>query len=379
MEKLNLQEFVGQIAQQTKWTKKESDELLKAFLSVITEGLETNDQVKVKGFGTFKRLWNAPRQSVNIKTGEKFEIAGHYKVSFTPETELKELINKPYAHLATTYLDDEEKIEEKPDDRLNLSQLSNEAQGLMAIIDEIKSQNKNGEEKEEAAIIEEPVKKTQPEVLAKTREEAIPVWQEQPIEKKTKRSRRGCAIWLTILGLLLLLALLYYFVFATFKINFNLKFDVENKRPLVELSELLSSFKKGKADKDDIFNFSAFDRLENDIVVPNDSIDNQEVDIEETPEETPQIAPVNNNEYSEFLAEVVVGAGDNLMRFAYQYYGHTMFWVYIYEANRNRIANPNNVNLGTKLRIPKLDASLTDLSNPETELRVSEMRREILK
>ena len=38
------------------------------------------------------------RESVNINTGERFEIQGHTKVSFAPEPALKDLINKPFSH-----------------------------------------------------------------------------------------------------------------------------------------------------------------------------------------------------------------------------------------------------------------------------------------
>ena len=68
-----------------------------------------------------------------------------------------------------------------------------------------------------------------------------------------------------------------------------------------------------------------------------------------------------------------------LRKFAIKYYGNSIFWVYIYEANKGKIANPDNVPLGAVLRIPKLDKNLLDLSNPETELRINQMKREILK
>ena len=398
MEKLNLQEFVGQIAQQTGWTKKESDEVLKTFLSVITEGLETDEQVKIKGLGTFKRVWVEPRQSVNIKTGEKFEIAGHYKVSFAPEAELKDLINKPYAHLFTTYLAEGEKPAKESDDRLNLSKLSSEAQGLMAIIDEIKSQNKTVEIKEETAIVEKTAEKTQeeqPQVKVETAEPAVKtsavkaaepvvVAETPPIVSKTvetkvvtekKKRRRGCALWLTVLGLLLLLALLYYFLFAAFKINFNL----EEKRPLIELSSLIPAFNTGAPEiaiEPDVVVVDVPDSLAIDsIKIKNDSVPVVRELVIETPQETAAVS----NAQPQYLDEVVVKPGDSLMKLAYKYYGNTAFWVYIFEANKDKIAGPSEVNIGTKLKIPKIDAALLDLNNPENEARVSQMKREILK
>ena len=47
-------------------------------------------------------------------------------------------------------------------------------------------------------------------------------------------------------------------------------------------------------------------------------------------------------------------------------YGHKDYWVYIYEANRDIVKNPNAIKIGTKLRIPKLAEELIDTTNPET-------------
>ena len=41
-----------------------------------------------------------------MNTGERIEIQGHTKVSFTPDTTMKELINKPFSHFETVVLND---------------------------------------------------------------------------------------------------------------------------------------------------------------------------------------------------------------------------------------------------------------------------------
>ena len=64
---------------------------------------------------------------------------------------------------------------------------------------------------------------------------------------------------------------------------------------------------------------------------------------ENQPEETPK---------SDILALVTIKAGDRLASFAKQYYGHKFFWVYIYQYNQDIISDPNNIPIGTELRIP---------------------------
>ena len=47
--------------------------------------------------------------------------------------------------------------------------------------------------------------------------------------------------------------------------------------------------------------------------------------------------------------------------------------MFIYEANKDRIKNPNKILRGTSIRIPKLDPELMDLSNPEVRKLVDDL------
>ena len=71
-------------------------------------------------------------------------------------------------------------------------------------------------------------------------------------------------------------------------------------------------------------------------------------------------------EYTEFIAEVRVPDGGRLTLISQKYYGHKDFWVYIYEANKEKIQNPDKVEVGTLVRIPKLNPELINLDNSET-------------
>lgn len=52
------------------------------------------------------------------------------------------------------------------------------------------------------------------------------------------------------------------------------------------------------------------------------------------------------------LATETIQSGHTLRNIALKYYGNKSFWVYIYEENKDKIKNANNVPLGTKLVIP---------------------------
>lgn len=52
------------------------------------------------------------------------------------------------------------------------------------------------------------------------------------------------------------------------------------------------------------------------------------------------------------LAIITIEPGNTLRNISLKYYGHKSFCVYIYEENRDKINNINNIPLGTKLTIP---------------------------
>ena len=87
--------------------KKTCEAFARTVFEVVEEALLSDKFVKVKGFGTFKLVAVSDRESVNINTGERFQIEGHTKVSFIPDNTLKEEINRPFAHFETIDLSDE--------------------------------------------------------------------------------------------------------------------------------------------------------------------------------------------------------------------------------------------------------------------------------
>ncbi|MDD3322751.1 MAG: HU family DNA-binding protein [Paludibacter sp.] len=116
-EKISSQEIIDLVATKASVSKRAAEEFLKVMIATIEEALLAGETVKVKGFGTFKLQWNAPRKSVNVQTGEDFIIDGYYKVNFAPERLLKELVNEPFAHLESVRLDgeDEPNVDDKKD------------------------------------------------------------------------------------------------------------------------------------------------------------------------------------------------------------------------------------------------------------------------
>ena len=119
MAKTALQLIADAVAKKHKITVKEAEKFVSSMFDVMNEGLKTDKLVKVKGLGTFKVQAVKSRESVNVNTGERVLIEGHDKVSFTPDTTMKELVNKPFALFETVVLNDGvdfADLESKPDD-----------------------------------------------------------------------------------------------------------------------------------------------------------------------------------------------------------------------------------------------------------------------
>ena len=110
--KLLIQDIAEAIATKGGINKKESETFVKALFETIEQGLTEDKFVKIKGLGTFKVIAVGERESVNINTGERFSISGHDKITFTPETSLKDLVNRPFSHFQTVILNEETEIEE---------------------------------------------------------------------------------------------------------------------------------------------------------------------------------------------------------------------------------------------------------------------------
>lgn len=105
--KILLQNLADSLAERTGMTKRKAEAFVRSFFEVTEEAIANDGQVKVKGFGTTKIVNVSDRESVDINTGERIQIEGHAKVTFTPDTLFRDLVNRPFAHFTTIVLDDD--------------------------------------------------------------------------------------------------------------------------------------------------------------------------------------------------------------------------------------------------------------------------------
>ena len=106
MGKISIQELSSILVDRKGLNKKEASAFISAAFEIIQQRLESDKIVKVKGLGTFKIIDVDDRESVNVNTGKRVLIEGHGKITFTPDSLMKELVNKPFSQFETVVLNE---------------------------------------------------------------------------------------------------------------------------------------------------------------------------------------------------------------------------------------------------------------------------------
>ena len=178
-EKLNIQNLTDEFAESYGINRKDAEAFIKEFFSVIQEGLEKDKYVKIKGFGTFKLIEVDSRESINVNTGERFEIQGHSKITFTPDNNIKEAVNKPFSAFQTVVLADGVAIDAPEENLIDAlsDEIKEEEPAVIEAEPQVESEPVVAEAEpidEPAASVEEPVAEEVPAVEEPVAEEPTP-------------------------------------------------------------------------------------------------------------------------------------------------------------------------------------------------------------
>lgn len=196
--KLTIQEIARVLMDKHQLSRQDASRFATEMFAVVLRHLQTGDMAKVKGLGTFKIISVEARESVSVRTGERVVIDSHSKVSFTPDTVMKELVNKPFSQFDTVMLNDgvafgdtEVTVAEERDDETGETQEAGETPAPAV--------------EEEAPIVEEeaPIVEEETPIV----EEETPVVEEAPaVEEHIQPPHRHR--WIAaVLAVLVLMAL----------------------------------------------------------------------------------------------------------------------------------------------------------------------------
>ena len=355
-EKMTWSELRKAVAEMAGTSEQEATNFLNALVDAILVGLKEDQQVKVKGIGTFALKAMAARKSVNIATGEEFTIEGYNKLTFSAESLLKENVEKrleipPTIEVVKELTDDPlkklgEQAEEIVDILADLGQAVSKPGLEVQEVQESLEVQEGSEVQEEN--IEEPVDEaneapTPEEPIAKVIQEPAVEIKEKPTQKPTCK----CHKWVCwLIGAIILLGIIGTGVYfrATLQQWWQCMQDCQ---PVMEVEEVQEG--SGSSEVQEVQEV-------------------QEVALADQP-----------REYVNFIGIERVGKDSRLAWIAYKYYAQKDLWVFIYEANRDIIKHPTHVRPGQHIRIPELDEKYRNLYNPELRQLVDSLAAEYLK
>ncbi len=84
---------------------------------------------------------------------------------------------------------------------------------------------------------------------------------------------------------------------------------------------------------------------------------------------------INYLQYNKFIGEETVKPGSRLAQISRRWFGERLFWVYIYEANADKIKDPSLIHPGLTVMIPDIYSTFDDLSEAEVLRRARELEK----
>ncbi|NDV64411.1 HU family DNA-binding protein [Bacteroides sp. 224] len=375
--KITVQDIVNLFIRKFEIEQEHAEAFSKAFFELIIEGLEKDRYVKIKGLGTFKLVNIDSRESINVNTGERFEIQSHTKVSFTPETSLRDRINKPFAHFETvvlnenvTFDDEQENIkptepEETKEPEILVSPVipkqedkdsveENSAQKEEVNMTSDLDREENTQEEVEEKEIEQPTERVAEEIPELAPTESTPQTEVKPSSKATTTNNdtrvRNYLIILIIVVLLLCGGIILYVCYPDlFSKKQNSSADIT--MPVPEKTEIIIPADTVEIkDKDTVTVDLAPTELEK-------NVDQVKVKRKTNTTSKPK-TPVNPDSTSYKITGTKttykLQEGETLIRVSLRFYGTKDLWPYLLKHNRDIIKNPDVVPSGITLKIPEL-------------------------
>ncbi len=409
--KLSFADIVDLFATKTGQTKKEAELFLRELLDIMSSKMCEDGLLKIRDFGTFKVVDVESRESIDVNTGAKIVIASHRKITFAADKTLKDLVNKPFSLFEPELLNDGVSFEQSALDKIldeELDENEPEAEQSESEIEEPENKNMQGrlskalgemtfdstpnqhdpiEDKiEEIAPLQEntvdilpPAPDEPTPLFGSSSDEEIPaaanevpdtlVLEDQEQQQKSKSLKRLWIIAGTIFMVLAIGAIAFYV--------FNVDVDRANN-PLQAVAT---------KDPDSVSNAAPKPNV---VVVKQDTIPHKTIEqpsadstktsatkIVKEKETKKEVTQQNATAVSKATTEVV-SEGTTFRTLALKHYGSKEFWVYIYQANKAKIPNPNKLRYGLSVSILDAKSLGIDAKDPASIKRAKQLNDKIL-
>ncbi|MDR1981454.1 MAG: HU family DNA-binding protein [Tannerellaceae bacterium] len=339
--RLTIEEIAGLLAESTGKEKEIIEQFLKEFVFVVRDYIFADRIVMIKGIGVFKIIQVDKRESIDVNTQERIVIPVHYKLSYLPEKEMREQVNKPFSFFDTievgedvnapVVVDDSEVGVEKDDDAEDGIELEEEN-----IV--VETEQKNETDSELEMDLE---KKTEEVIINKERKTDMNQMYSKETSSREVRheiNKMKRFIRICIVSIIVLIVALGVVIFFSF--NKTTSPAVVANPPAPAIAE------------------------------PSESIS---LPLEDDEPETPV-----EEEVQDILATVKVQKGDRLNLYALEYYGHKYFWVYIYQHNKSVLDDPDRIPVGVELQIPSAKLYDINADDPASIKKAGALQTQIL-
>ena len=383
-EKITLQDLINLFGEKQGMSKKDAELFVRSLFDLIEEALATEKYVKVKGFGTFKLTEVDSRESVNVNTGERIEIQGHTKVSFTPDNTMKDLINKPFAHFETVVLNDGVEFEDTPvevpdtlDDTPEVivpvvettevveipvpEEIPEEEVAPEIVVTEepeVIEEPEAVEEQEmveetlvpeeapvqEEAILEEPqptitevAEEEKPESIEEkpSEEEVVETIVEEKVVEESKEKSINRILWGVIVVLVLIILFGAYWMFLR-------PSDTPEVIPATPVQEEQVATPAPVAEE----------KPQEDTLKTIQFIELSEEELRK--ERVPSFADTLDYQIVGTQEEYTLQKGETIIRASVRFFGTKKYWPYIVKHNMDVLPDPDNIPAGIRIKIPKL-------------------------
>ena len=363
-DKITMTRLAAMLAISTGKQKKLCEDFLRELFAIVEEELVKGENVRIKGFGTFKIVDVEPRKSVNVSNGEETVIPGHSKVLFVAAKELASRVNLPFEafeaveiadELPTDSLDGEEELADsmpaslideesdeeseqkngfEPEVEIQDSE-SNVITDLAVSVSELK-EDSDQEAVENEASAEAYSDSLQAEDSQNDTEEDL---SEENHHKFTKGFAAGFITALLVGGIVFAVGYLMGF-----------SFGVTNG----EKSAEQSTSEVVKTEDVSVDSIASFKSSVNDSVLldNNDGVRNNSEIVDDVPtkvSDEPVYDTVTTTRYLTTIAK--------------EHYGNFNLWPIIYEENKDILGHPDRIRPGTKVVVPPLSKYGVDPKN----------------
>lgn len=318
-DKLTIEELVAGIAAKQNMEQADAEAFVCSFFIQIEECLKKDKYVRIKGFGTFKLI------DTDSEGG---------RVVYVPETAVKDAVNKPFAHFQPVELNDGVHFGD-----IEEEEMLSPDEVVAACDSDVSEPEPDVSEKEDSNNMQEA--------------EVIPVGVHE--KKSDSRERRGTKPWYLLAAALLIGVVIGCVIMwgVFFRKDVMSNGSIETIIPEDALSE--QSFVPSSLVADSAYMEEDGIKADDDTVVVE----------KKTVDSIVNVATEGNDEVKYLTDEVTykingtldtyeISKGSTLSKVAYRYYKNRKLWPYIVMYNKDVIADPNNVPIGTVLRIPRL-------------------------